>query len=139
MAKPVFFWNVIRQLFFGALALLILFLFWFFAVFFLFFNLFIRWDRLWRWAGLVNLIGLRFVMRIRNLYDPYQLPTSPPDADPRTIPWDPLYRYERSADGRFNDPDDPLMGSAGRRFGRNFPFTRLKVDEKNLLCPSPAK
>ena len=137
MAKPIFFWDLLRRLFFGALALLILFLFWFFAVFFLFFNLFIRWDRLWRWAGLVNLIGLRFVMRIRNLYDPYQLPTSPPDADPRTIPWDPLYRYERSADGRFNDLDDPLMGSAGSRFGRNFPFTRLKVDEKNLLCPSP--
>jgi hypothetical protein len=61
VAKPIFFWDLLRRLFFGALALLILFLFWFFAVFFLFFNLFIRWDRLWRWAGLVNLIGLRLL------------------------------------------------------------------------------
>jgi hypothetical protein len=137
MTKPVFFENLLQRLFFGTLALLIAFIFWFLAVFFLFFNLLIRWDRLWRWGGLVNLIGLRFIMRIRNLYNTYQLPTSPPDPDPRTIPWEPRYHYQRSADGRFNDPDDPLMGSAGRRFGRNFPFTWLKVDEKNLLSPSP--
>src|SRR4030095_16735065 len=35
MAKPVFFGDLLRRLFFGALALLILFLFWFFAVFLL--------------------------------------------------------------------------------------------------------
>jgi Animal haem peroxidase len=137
MAKPIFFWNLLQGLFFGALALLIGFVFWLLAVVFLFLNVFIRWHRLGRFAGLVNLIVMRFIMRIRNLYDSYTLPTSPPNPDPRSIPWDPRYLYERSADGKFNDPDDPMMGSAGRRFGRNFPLTRLKVDHGNLLSPNP--
>src|SRR5262249_54132966 len=36
-----------------------------------------------------------------------------------------------------NDLDEPLMGSEGRRFGRNFPLTRLKVNKSNLLEPNP--
>lgn len=43
----------------------------------------------------------------------------------------------RTADGTFNDLVDPLMGSAGYRFGRNFPFEHSFPDTANLYTPSP--
>lgn len=138
MARPVFLWDLFLRLFFGLFGLLIALLFWILSVIFLILNLLIPWHRLWRWFGVWNLVTLRFIMRRRNLYDTSTLPTSGSPPDPRTLPWEDQYRYQRTADGKFNDLEDPRMGSALTRFARNFPLSRLRVGPDNeLVAPNP--
>ena len=137
MARPVFLWDVLQKLLLGSLALVIAITFWVLSVFFLVFNLLIAWHRIWRWLGIWNLVAIRFLMRWRNLYDTSTLPGPNPAGDPRALRWDPRYQYQRTADGSFNDLDQPRMGSAGTRFARNFPLNQLQVDEKNLVNPNP--
>ena len=44
----------------------------------------------------------------------------------------------RTADGTYNDLENPRMGMAGSRFGRNVPVDRTYPEgEKDLLTPSP--
>jgi hypothetical protein len=111
------------------------------------------WHRLPLPLGLLVLAEMRNLLRARNLYDTGRpaglaVPTGPDDPEagryltgaltfPLT-PEEPRYVTSRMIDGTFNDLDDPLMGSSGTRFGRNFPleYTHPEV-EPRLLTPSP--
>lgn len=96
-------------------------------------------DRTFRWhklplpLGLLTLVGLRMRLRERNLYDTSS--ASPTKVSP---PADGRHLTARTADGAFNDLENPAMGSAETRFGRNVPI-ELTYPENDwaLLKPSP--
>jgi hypothetical protein len=95
----------------------------------------IGWDRLPVPLGLLTLIGVRNVLRRRNLYDTRTEPTADPPGAP---PWDPRYATWRTPDGSYNDLSDPTMGMAGTRFGRNVPLAQTVPEpEPAILTPSP--
>ena len=79
----------------------------------------VEWHRLPRVLGFVRLLVYRAVLLRRNLYETsgglrVDVPPPPPD-----------YLTARTPGGRYNDLEDPAMGSAGARFGRNFPLDRV--------------
>jgi len=80
------------------------------------------WHRLPTPLGLAVLIGLRNILRKRNLYDTDQLPST---GVAPVGPWRPQYRTQRTHDGTYNDLDHPAMGRAGSRFGRNIPLDKV--------------
>jgi len=80
------------------------------------------------------LLAARHVYRQKNLYDTNTLPASPPPAAP---PLDQRYLTARSADGTHNDLNNPTMGAAFTRFGRNVPLDATIPDMKRLLDPNP--
>jgi hypothetical protein len=91
------------------------------------------WHRLPVPLGIAVLVGLRSNLRKRNLYDT-GLATSteePPEAG--------RYLAARTADGSFNDLEDPAMGSAYTRFGRNVPlkYSRPETWHDILGAPNP--
>jgi hypothetical protein len=95
------------------------------------------WDRLPLPFSLLTLIGIRHTLREQNLHDTGSsaatnpAPPSPPDSRHLTA---------RTADGTYNDLTQPLMGSAGTRFGRNVPLQYTYPDEEAaLLSPSPRR
>jgi hypothetical protein len=93
------------------------------------------WDRLPVPLGLAVLGGLRDKLRRENLYDTSTLPTVNP-----AVPegGGPTRTMARSSDGSYNDLDNPSMGMAGARFGRNFPPDRTFPEpDQELLSPSP--
>ena len=93
------------------------------------------WDKLPRPVGLAILVGVRNVLRRENLYDTSLEPAV--DMPPVPAP-DARHRTARTPDGTHNDLDDPAMGMAGSRFGRNVPIDRTWPDpEPALLQPSP--
>ncbi len=79
-----------------------------------------------------KLIEMRDELRAKNLHDTEDPPlqksdgTSPAEA-----------RGLRTNDGTYNDLGCPRMGSAGVRFGRNFPLNETFPDTANLLTPNP--
>jgi hypothetical protein len=77
------------------------------------------------------LIGLRNILREKNLYDTGRGPLDKPTIDDH-----PRYLTARTLDGTFNNLEDPLMGSLGSRFGRNVPL-EYTAKEKNPLEPNP--
>src|SRR4051812_18178815 len=79
------------------------------------------------------LIGLRNILRAKNLYDTGRGPLDKPDVSEH-----PRHLTARTLDGTFNNLDDPLMGSLGSRFGRNVPLDAT-VQEANPLEPNPRK
>jgi hypothetical protein len=89
------------------------------------------WHR-WPFAlALPTLAGLRVNMRWKNLYstvtDRPATPSPPPD-----------FATQRSADGSYNDLDEPWMGMRETRFGRNFPIDQtFGCEGDRLLKPSP--
>jgi hypothetical protein len=91
-----------------------------------------RWHRLPVPLGLLTLVGLRTRLRESNLYDTSSGPADPPS------PEGSRHLTTRTADGTFNDLENPTMGSAGTRFGRNVPleFTYPENDWA-LLQPNP--
>ncbi|NHC46414.1 heme peroxidase [Motilibacter sp. K478] len=92
------------------------------------------WDRLPLPLGLAVLVGLRNELRKKNLHDPAALPST--GELPLGPP--PLDLGARTADGSYNDPDDPRMGMAGSRFGRNVALAAVDVDpQATLLEPNP--
>ncbi|HWC11321.1 MAG TPA: peroxidase family protein [Acidimicrobiales bacterium] len=93
------------------------------------------WHRVPKPLGLLILIGVRNVLRRENLYDT----THEPAVDtPPVSPPEPRYRTVRTADGTHNDLDQPAMGMAGSRFGRNVPIERTWPEpQPALLRPSP--
>ncbi len=108
-----------------------------FAMFFRFVNRFVPWFvlRVPPQLGAFNLLGLRYDLRAKNLHDTSQLDSN---VEFRPEPFDPEHRYRfRSPDGAFNDPNDPAMGSAGQRFGRNFALRHAWPNEKTMLTPNP--
>ena len=95
----------------------------------------VGWDRLPVPLGLVVLVGLRDVLRKRNLYDTSDEPAvNLPPVAPAT----PQVRTARTPDGTYNDLDNPRMGMAGSRFGRNVPISSTYPDPPpDFLEPSP--
>ena len=94
------------------------------------------WDKLPLVPGLAVLIGVRNILRQKNLFDPStQVPVvGGPEAPPRT----PAHLVTRSVDGSYNDLDHPSMGMAGARFGRNIPLDQvLPVTHDELMEPNP--
>src|SRR5919202_453928 len=95
----------------------------------------VGWHRLPVPLGLLTLVGLRMRLRARNLYDtsPATLTEQPP------APEDERYLTARTADGKFNDLENPTMGSAETRFGRNIPLehTYPENDWSILNNPNP--
>jgi hypothetical protein len=94
----------------------------------------VPWHQLPFVLSLINLIGMRNVLRERNLHDtepaiPQDWPTSDHE--------DKHYLIARTVDGTYNDLNYPDMGSAGSRFGRNVPLKYVFPDDASLLSPSP--
>jgi hypothetical protein len=81
-----------------------------------------------------RLIEMRNDLREKNLHD-----TEEPPLERREIPanLDPALRESRTPEGTSNDLHFPKMGSAGCRFGRNFPLSEVAPDTPNLLIPNP--
>ena len=95
----------------------------------------VGWDRLPVPLGLVTLVGLRDVLRKRNLYDTSDEPAV---NLPAVAPATPGVRTTRTVDGTYNDLDEPRMGMAGFRFGRNVPIDRTYADPPSeFMQPSP--
>jgi hypothetical protein len=96
----------------------------------------VGWDKLPLPGGLAVLIGLRTILRQRNLADPSTVVpvVGAPPVPERT----PEHLVARSVDGTYNDLDHPDMGRAGARFGRNIPLDQvLRVTREQLMEPSP--
>ncbi|MCB5164414.1 heme peroxidase [Streptomyces bambusae] len=93
------------------------------------------WQNLPTPLGLATLMGLRGNLRRKNLFDTGSYPVqNPPDIEP------PATRHltERTADGSYNDLDEPRMGMAGSRFGRNVPPEETYPEPlPDLMSPSP--
>jgi hypothetical protein len=89
------------------------------------------WDKLPKPVAMLVLIGLRNVLRKKNLHDTGRGPLDVPDVSVH-----PRYRTARTLDGTYNNLDDPLMGSLGSRFGRNVPLAAT-FPEKDPLEPNP--
>ena len=99
-------------------------------------NLFVPWHRLPVALGAFNLSAYRDALREKNLYDTN---TPTPDGEPPPSPPPaPHALYTRTDDGRYNSLEDPRMGCAGARFGRNVPLDRTYPEEPEaMLTPNP--
>ncbi|MFZ1880959.1 MAG: peroxidase family protein [Gaiellaceae bacterium] len=91
----------------------------------------VGWDKLPKPIAMLVLIGLRNILREKNLVDTGRGPLDQPD-----ISAHPRHLTARTLDGTFNNLDDPLMGSLGSRFGRNVPL-ETTVREQDPLQPNP--
>jgi hypothetical protein len=89
------------------------------------------WDKLPLLVALPVLIGLRNILREKNLYDTGRGALDKPDISDH-----PRHRTARTLDGTFNNLEDPLMGSLNSRFGRNVPL-EYTVRETDPLEPNP--
>jgi hypothetical protein len=95
----------------------------------------VGWDRLPVPFGLAVLIGVRNILRQKNLHDPSEVV---PEVNTAPVPSrTPEHLVARSVDGTHNDLDHPAMGRAGARFGRNIPLDSvLPVTTEELMEPS---
>jgi hypothetical protein len=93
----------------------------------------VGWDKLPVPLGLATLGGLRIILRRDNLTDTEVLPSTEP---PVPEPANDRYRISRTADGTYNDLQNPHMGSAGARFGRNAP-NAVTYQDPRMLDPNP--
>ncbi|MBT2543133.1 heme peroxidase [Streptomyces sp. ISL-44] len=94
------------------------------------------WNNLAVTPGLLVLLGLRVKLRQKNLHDTSRLPSVDlPDPAPPSE----SHRVNRTADGSHNDLDEPRMGMAGTRFGRNIPLDKIApaTPESVLSRPNP--
>jgi hypothetical protein len=89
------------------------------------------WNKLPLPLALATIVGLRNTLRSKNLYDTRSLPGGEPTPAPA-----PADLMVRSPDGTYNDLQDPTMGSAGTRFGRNAPI-QMTYQDAAMLSPSP--
>jgi hypothetical protein len=97
----------------------------------------VGWHRLPWPLGMLVLVGLRFRLRARNLYDSGRGPLDRPPADDFEHV---RHLTARTLDGTYNDLDEPLMGALGSRFGRNVPLDRVaREPEPQLLEPNPRR
>lgn len=93
------------------------------------------WDKLPMLTGLLVLAGIRIRLRMRNLEDTSKLPET---KDPTPFVKGDSHLTARTADGSFNDLEQPGMGRAGARFGRNVPNgATVLPSEAALLAPNP--
>jgi hypothetical protein len=96
----------------------------------------VGWHRVPLLIGLMILIGLRIVLRERNLYDTTGVKLTGSDGSAQ-VNKEARYLTARTADGTYNDLEHPTMGSAGTRFGRNVPLNDVYPDESRILTPNP--
>jgi len=93
------------------------------------------WSKLPTLTGLLVLAGIRIRLRQRNLEDTSNLPSS---KGPLPLAADGSHLTVRTADGSFNDLNEPEMGRAFTRFGRNVPNSATVLPgEAALLTPNP--
>jgi hypothetical protein len=93
------------------------------------------WDKLPTALGILVLIGTRDVLRRRNLFD---TTAQPAENTPPVAPYDDRVLAARTDDGTYNDLENPPMGMAGSRFGRNVPIEHtFPPAGADLLTPSP--
>lgn len=94
------------------------------------------WDRLPVPIGVAMLVGMRAMLRERNLHDTETSPGSLDGSGPAELR--PRRLAVRTANGTYNDLEQPRMGSAGTRFGRNVPIAHTYLErESDLLSPNP--
>jgi hypothetical protein len=79
-----------------------------------------------------HLVEMRNELRAKNLHD-----TEDPPLDTSDLPPSGEALALRTNDGTYNDLKCPRMGSAGVRFGRNFPLSETSPDTANLMRPNP--
>jgi hypothetical protein len=91
-----------------------------------------KWAKLPWPLGLVTILIYRNRLRRENLYD-----TESPAPKVVPAPEGPRHLTARTADGTYNDLENPRMGSAGTRFGRNVPIDRTQPDYERLMRPNP--
>ncbi len=95
----------------------------------------IGWDKLPTPLGLVVLVGLRNILRQKNLHDTTHEPASGATKVPL---FDSAFLTSRTPDGSYNDLGAPSMGMAGTRFGRNVPIEAARPEtEPRILEPNP--
>jgi hypothetical protein len=91
-----------------------------------------QWYELPRPIAMQKLIEIRDELRKKNLHD-----TEEPPLAEQQGPVAEELKAARTVDGSYNDLKCPMMGSTGRRFGRNVPLTEAVPDTANLLNPNP--
>ena len=95
----------------------------------------VGWDKLPPALGLAALAGIRSTLRRENLHDTAGAPSLPVEVLATN---DQRHLTSRTLDGTFNDLSNPRMGSAGTRFGRNFPIEYTYPEpEPAILSPNP--
>ncbi|KAF2008058.1 heme peroxidase [Amniculicola lignicola CBS 123094] len=100
-------------------------------------NHFVPWHKLPSFLGALNVGAYRTELRQHNLHDVYPSPdhqgkTGCPHLENNE------YLLTRNSDGLFNALDQPKMGCAGMRFGRNVPRQHTKKPtEKEMMTPNP--
>jgi len=95
----------------------------------------VGWDKVPVLGGLLVLVGVRRTLRRENLHDTRTVPVQDPPAVPE---YEERFRTERTPDGTYNDLEDPSMGMAGARFGRNVPLDRTHPEPlPDMLEPNP--
>src|SRR5687768_9280853 len=84
-------------------------------------NRLVPWHRLPTWLGLANLAELRRTLRTENLHDTNSIDTAGQHVHaPTALEYGGSEVLRgRTADGSYNDLENPRMGMAGTRFGRN--------------------
>jgi hypothetical protein len=94
------------------------------------------WSRKNQVKGLMMLAEIRRNLNEKNLFNTYPEGALTGFAQPglEQPEWT---KYARTADGSWNNADDPMEGAAGTRFGRNINPNLCKVDEANLMNPNP--
>ena len=93
------------------------------------------WDKVPTPLGLLILIGLRNILRQQNLHDTTHEPAV---NQPAIEPMQAKNLTARTADGTYNDLNNPAMGMAGSRFGRNVPIEYTYPEpEPAILTPNP--
>jgi hypothetical protein len=90
------------------------------------------WYKLPRLLAMPRLIEIRDELRKKNLHDTEEPKLPKTSAAPTDV-----QRQGRTVEGTHNDLKCPMMGAAGRRFGRNFPLKETFPDKATLLKPSP--
>ncbi|HEY4000896.1 MAG TPA: peroxidase family protein [Candidatus Xenobia bacterium] len=87
--------------------------------------------------GALMLAHMRDQLDHHNLYDQYKAEGQLTGFETRGLQAPQWTKYYRTADGSWNNPENPKEGAAGTRFGRNVPLEVTKPDEANLMNPSP--
>jgi hypothetical protein len=100
-------------------------------------NKLVPWHKLPSLLGVFNLLALRIELRAKNLYDVYPSAESQGTEAADPMP-NPQCLIARNSDGKFNSLEQPLIGCADMRFGRNVPrqFTVAPTAEE-LMTPNP--
>ncbi len=93
-------------------------------------TIYMKWWVYGTLIGLLLLLNNRCKLEENNLFDTYVEFPSAPQCEGRAI-------TARSEDGSCNDLDQPAMGRAGMRMGRNVPLESTYPDLENLMNPNP--